>query len=244
MIATALAAVILFPWGMVAQVQAPAFEVATVRPSGPDSPPMALRREPSGRLVTTNTPLAWLVNWAFNLDEGRLFAVPNGAESARFDIVAVPGPNPGPGQLQLMMQTLLTDRFGLAVHRETRELTSYELAVETGGPKLKPSAADQPTGPNPFNMTTPGTLIGSGVTLDMIARLLSDQLRRPVANKADVSGRFDFTLDWAPDSAAGVDDRPSLFTALREQLGLRLVARSTAVEVVVVDRLNLIPTEN
>src|SRR5262245_38525465 len=68
---------------------APGFEVATVRASGVDSPPMALQRQPGGRFVTSNTPLTFLISWAFNLDDGRLVGAPKGAESARFDIVAL-----------------------------------------------------------------------------------------------------------------------------------------------------------
>jgi hypothetical protein len=61
----------------------PAFEVATVRASGPDSPAMSLQRQPGGQLVTSNTPLTFLISWAFSLDDGRLFGAPKGAESTR-----------------------------------------------------------------------------------------------------------------------------------------------------------------
>ena len=86
--------------------QAPAFEVATVKPSDRNSAPMSMQRLPGGRFVTSNTPLTMLINWAFNLDDGRLLGAPKGAESARFDIVAKSAvENPAAGQMQLMMRT-------------------------------------------------------------------------------------------------------------------------------------------
>lgn len=243
-----LAIVVLgFASPAVAQPASPRFEVATVRPSGPDSPAMSLQRQPGGRLVTSNTPLAFLVSWAFNLDDGRLFGTPNGADSARFDIVAkAPTDSPGPGQIQLMLRSLLADRFGLVAHAEKRTLNGYALAVAEGGPKISvvnpPEAADA----NPFSMTMPGVLRGRHVTADMLAKALSSQLGEPVENVTRLIGSFDFTLQWRPDVAGVVDDgaRASLFTAIREQLGLQLDARRVAVDVIVVDRLAITPTPN
>src|SRR5262245_1989681 len=121
----------LLPLTLRAQAPAPIFEVATIRPSGADGPPMSLQRQPGGRLVTSNTPLAFLVSWAFNLDGGRLLGVPKGADSARFDITAkAPTDNLVAGQTQLMMRRLLADRFGLVVHSEMRDLTAYALVVD------------------------------------------------------------------------------------------------------------------
>jgi uncharacterized protein (TIGR03435 family) len=225
-----------------------AFEVATIKPSRPDSPPMSIQRLPGGRLVTTNTPLPMLIQWAYQLDEGRLLGVPAGLGSLRFDVVAkAPEPEPAPGRMQLMMRALLAERFKLAVHHETRDLIAYTLVAEPGGPKVRVVTTDGAADPNPFKMSQAGTLIGSRVTADMLATVLSNQLGRPVQNLTGFGGAFDFTLQWAPDSAAapaGADDRPSLFTAIREQLGFRLVSRRTPTDVVVIDHVERTPAEN
>src|SRR5262245_57777745 len=82
--------------------QSPAFEVATIKPSGAESPPMSLQRQPGGRLVTSNTPLTFLIGWAFSLDDGRLFGLPKGADAAKFDVIAkAPSDNLAAGQTQL-----------------------------------------------------------------------------------------------------------------------------------------------
>ena len=226
---------------------APAFEVATIKPSGPDSPPISIRRLPGGRLVTSNTPLPMLIQWAYQLDEGRLFGVPAGFNALRFDVVAkAPEQEPAAGRMQLMMRTLLAERFKLAVHRETRELVAYTLVNEPGGPRVRAVTSDEPADPNPFKMSDSGTLVGTRVTADMLATVLSNQLGRPVHNTTGFSGAFDFTLRWAPDTGVAPgdgQDRPSLLTAIREQLGFRLVARRTPTDVVVIDHVERTPTE-
>jgi uncharacterized protein (TIGR03435 family) len=230
------------------QEKLPAFEVASIKPSSPASPPVSIQRLPGGRLVTSNTSLPMLIQWAYQMDEGRLIGVPAGFSSLRFDVVAkAPEPEPAPGQMQLMMRALLAERFKLAVHHDTRELTAYTLVTEPGGPKVRVVTTGESAGPNPFKMTDSGTLIGTSVTADMLATVLSNQLGRPVQNTSGFTGRFDFTLQWAPDTAAlPVDaaNRPSLFTAIREQLGFRLDARRTPTDVVVIDHVEKTPSEN
>ena len=227
---------------------APAFEVATIKPSGPESPPISIRRLPGGRLVTTNTSLPMLIQWAYQLDEGRLVGVPPGFNGFRFDVVAkAPEQEPAAGQMQLMMRALLAERFKLVVHHETRELVAYTLERESSGAKVRALTTDEPADPNPFKMSDSGTLIGTRVTGDMLATVLSNQLGRPVQNKTGFEGRFDFTLRWAPDTGVAPgdgQDRPSLFTAIREQLGFRLVARKTPTDVVVIDHVERTPAEN
>jgi uncharacterized protein (TIGR03435 family) len=227
---------------------APSFEVAAIKPSGADSAPQSIRRLPGGRLVTSNTPLPMLIAWAYGVDDGRLFGVPKGLDSIAFDIIAkAPESEPAPGQTQLMMRRLLAERFMLVVHQETRDLTAYELVTDTGGPKVRVVDAGDRSAPNPFSMTVAGRLTGTGVTADMLAKVLSNQLGRPVKNATGFPSAFDFTLQWTPDiAAAAIDDpqRPSLLTAVREQLGFRLVAKKTPVDVIVIDRVDSRPTAN
>jgi uncharacterized protein (TIGR03435 family) len=230
-----------------AQAPPASFEVATVRASGPDSAPMSLQRQPGGRLITSNTPLTFLISWAFGLDDGRLVGAPKGADSIRFDIVAkAPTDSPPPGQMQLMMRSLLAERFGLVVHTEKRNRNAYTLRVAEGGTKVTIVSPPEPADGNPFSMDNPGVLKGRRVTAGMLARVLSSHLGEPVEDMTQLTGSFDFTLQWRPDTGPIPDDgtRSSLFTALREQLGLRLDTRRVPVDVMIVDRLSLAPTAN
>lgn len=224
----------------------PAFEVATIRPSGPDSPPMALQRQPGGRLVTSNTPLTFLISWAFGLDDGRVIGAPTGADSARFDITAkAPTEDLRAGELQMMVRTLLAARFGLVAHPETRNRTAYVLVTDRDNLKIGLRIPPDEPESNPFSMTEAGVLRGRRVTMEMLTKALSSQLGAPVENGTKITGSFDFTLVWQPDNAPiGDVSRPSLFTAIREQLGLRLDARRVPVDVIVIDRLTLTPTPN
>ena len=195
--------------------------------------------------MTSNTPLPFLISWAFNLDDGRLLGIPKGADSARFDIVAKsPTDTLRPGELQLMMRALLAERFGLSTHEEQRTLVSYVLVPDRDAVKVGLTLPPETADPNPFSMTAAGVLRGRRVTMDMLAKALSSQLGAPVENGTRITGSFDFTLEWQPDGVAIGDaaGRPSLFTAIREQLGLRLDVRRVLVDVIVIDRLSLSPT--
>jgi uncharacterized protein (TIGR03435 family) len=148
------------------------------------------------------------------------------------------------------MRALLADRFKLAIHMETRDLTHYEMAVDKGGAKVHAEPLAGPAGQNPFSMTARGYLTGTKVSADMLAKVLTDQSGRFVEDHTGLNGVFDFTLDWTPDSDTPSDEpepsrnAPSLFTAVREQLGFRLDARKGPVEVVVIDHVENTPTEN
>jgi uncharacterized protein (TIGR03435 family) len=178
--------------------------------------------------------------------------------------------NPGP--LPSMMRSLLIERFKLAVHRETREFPAYalQLARRDGklGPQLHPSTVDcaaiatargGSAGPPPAGTDRPrcgiraagGQMIAGGLPLSQLASLLSSIVQRVVIDKTGLTGNFDFELKWTPDrtpagtpaSAAPSDpDAPSIFTALQEQLGLKLESAKNPVEVLVVDHVErLIP---
>jgi uncharacterized protein (TIGR03435 family) len=224
----------------------PRFALATVKPNTSDDPLMIERR--GNRLFASNAPLAWLVKWAFDLDDDRVIGIPGAADNARFDIVAeAPEDNPARGRMQLLMQTLLMERFQLVTHRDSRTLTVYALLPDrTLRVRVTPDDG-KPAPTNPFSMSGAGRLTGTRVTAAMLAKVLTDQWHRPVNDETGISGFFDVALEWAPD-AAGSDvpdpSRPSLFTAIREQLGFRLETRRTAVDVLVVDRLVVTPSDN
>ena len=238
-----------------------AFEVASIKPSSPTQP-IAFRR--SGyRVATTSTSLEWLITWAYDVYGDHICGKPQWLDAERYDIVAN-GPQESetavrpPGQispLQQMMQALLAERFKLAVHRETRELPIYALVVAKSGLKVRLTEAPDIMGQNPFSMPGRGRLIGAGVSAEMLAKVLSHQVGRSVQDQTGLQGVFDFKLEWEPDPPTGgagsappalVDLRAgrSLFSAIQEQLGLKLEARKGPVEVLVIDHIERTPTEN
>jgi uncharacterized protein (TIGR03435 family) len=139
-----------------------------------------------------------------------------------------------------MLQTVLVERFNLVACKETREGKVYTLEIAKGGPKLKRSDVS-----NGSQHSSRGHLSGEGVPMVGLAIFLTQQLGATVLDKTGLTGSYDITLDWSPDDAAsaatpGSDnaDRPWLFTAVEEQLGLKLVSAKGPVEYLIVDRID------
>jgi uncharacterized protein (TIGR03435 family) len=141
-------------------------------------------------------------------------------------------------QKQQMLQTLLADRFGLKVHRTTKELPIYVLTVVSEG-KLKKSANE--TGGNASYSTA--KIVAHGLSIESLAFNLSNTVGRMVMNKTGLAGTYDFTLEWAPEGADASDPRPSIFTALEEQMGLKLKPEQGPVDAIVIDSIQR-PSEN
>jgi bla regulator protein BlaR1 len=223
-----------------------AFEVASIKPTAETGRGMSLNRSPGGRFTTANASLERLIEYAYDVQAHQISGGPNWLESEGFDIVAkTESENPPTEELRLMVQKLLEDRFKLALHRETKELSVYTLVVGKGGPKLQRSDKD-------------GTRISAGgmgrtdfqkVSMAMLAKTLSQRLGRTVINGTGLKGDFDFALEWAPGEGEprkktnGVEvppltdtSGPSIFTALQEQLGLKLESTKGPVEILVIDR--------
>jgi uncharacterized protein (TIGR03435 family) len=148
-----------------------------------------------------------------------------------------------------MMQTLLAERFKLVPHRETRQLLMYSLVIAKNGLKIHPTEDGQGR-----TSSRPGRLEAAKITMQRLADLLAHSLGLPVVDSTGVKGVFDFTLQWSPGEAptiaaangteaAGVGG-PSIFTALQEQLGLKLMSEKGPVEILVVDHIEKAPTEN
>lgn len=241
--------------------QAPAFEIASIKPADPDRA-MSISRS-GNRLTFSNYSLEMLILWAYDIGSDRLLGRPSGLNSVRYDIVALapvvaaPDGASVPGRFNRLMRSLLSERFKLVVHSETRELPHYAMVVDKNGPKVRMEELTGSASQNPFAMTSSGHLTGTKVSADMLAKVLTDQIGRAVEDQTALKGVFDFTLDWSPDTnvgiegvdgspapSAGLRNGPSLFTALREQLGLRLDARKGQVEVVVIDHIETVPSQN
>jgi len=240
---TSTAVLLIATVGRTAQAP-PAFEVAAIKPSTAGSGPLGIKHTP-GELITSDTSIAFLIRWAYDLDEARLVGATSALDAAPFDIVAkIPAGELRPGELKAMMQNLLAERFHLRVHKETRDLPAYTLAVDKDGPRLHFVELGDGPGQNPFHMPGLGHLAGTRVTAEMLAKVLSGQIGHPVRDVTGLERPFDFDLQWSPENEDGPNRLPSIFTALRQQLGLRLVAHKSAVEVIVIDSVNISPSEN
>ena len=247
-------------WIAFAQQQPrPSFEVASVKPGNPDNPQVCVCVEPPVRFFSINATLKMLIVDAYNVRNHQISGGPNWLDSAKFNIEArmpratpIPAELDGPPQiLRLMEQSLLAERFKLAVHRETREEQVYELVIDKGGPKLKESTDTLRSGvPQGIGFNGRGHLTGAAAHMSLFANGLSQVLGRTVIDKTGLTGRYDFTLEWAPDTGLpgarpdGPDappppdpNSPSIFTAIREDLGLRLQSASGPVEIIVIDHV-------
>jgi uncharacterized protein (TIGR03435 family) len=214
----------------------PSFEVASVKPSGPDDHLM-YRLQPGGRYLATNLTLKSLIANAYAVPEFRISGGPGWRDLDKFNIEAKVGrplpPWPDSNkELNLMLQSLLEVRFKLTLYRETREQPVYELVAAKGGAKLKLAKADESAG---FEMDT-GRIHGKAVPLEYLATNLAYLLGRTVIDKTGLAGKYSFALTYTPDDAPPADTNgSSLFTALQEQLGLKLESSKGPVELLVID---------
>jgi uncharacterized protein (TIGR03435 family) len=228
-----------------AQSAAPQFEVASVKPS--NSGPTGVWDEGSHeRVRMLNMTLKSIVAEAYGIKDHDVFG-PAWIESERFEIIAKISPetaklseNARWKEIQAMSQALLADRFKLEVHRETREMPVYVLLPAKGG--LKFSQIGPPSNDWVRAQIGRGSLVAKQMPTAQLISILGGILHREVLDRSGINGVFDIALDWAPDdvaanpTASGAADKPSIFTALQEQAGLKLESRKVPTEVVVVDR--------
>jgi uncharacterized protein (TIGR03435 family) len=225
-------------------VRPQSFDLTTIKPTPESSPPASIRSLPGGRLETQNVTLRMLIKWAWDLDDDRLSGGPKWLDDVHYDVVGqAPAGELPRGAFQRMMQSLLRERFHLTTHNETRELTAYEMIIDKTGPKVHTVDASGGFASSPFQMTDRGRIAGTKVTAAMLAKVLSEQVHHPVEDATGFKDPFDFTLEWARDSDP-TSNRPSIFTAIREQLGFRLDAKKKSVDVLVIDTIDRTPTAN
>ncbi len=225
-----------------------AFEVTSVKPSSPTPPAFAgMRPMPGGqRYVAAWVPLRLMIRLVYRITDSQLIGGPAWLDTERWDVEAKAEKPATVDQLHRMFQTLLADRFALKFHRETRTLPAYALIVDKGGSRMTVNP-----GPEPFDVPLKpagiGKLLGVHVTMEHLCWFLSQQLNRAVIDKTGLDRSYDFTLAWAQEPIGpqgppppGMEppqplDGPTLFTALKEQLGLRLEVQKGPVEVFVID---------
>jgi len=247
------------------------FDVASIKPSPPPSvtytiggvayAPKSFHFMPGGGLQTQGATLKDLVVLAYDVLPNRMQGGPPWAAVDRYDVTAKmiegegdPGTLTGAerqkwtDRIRLRTRALLASRFNLAVHKETREFAMYELHVDKNGPKADALKESNATSGTSF---LGNRMIGNGGDMHELVSLLSSQLQKPVVDKTGLTGKYDFTLRWSTEQLSLVagtptgdaDKLPSIFTALREQLGLRLDSTRGPLEVLVIDRAER-PSEN
>jgi len=232
-----------------------AFEAASVKPSQPGETSVRMLALPGGRLSVSNTPLRLLIRNAYNVLDLHIVNEPDWINTERFDIDATSTGNPTQPQIQAMLRRLLADRFKLTAHTETRELPIYALVMARSdrrpGPRLRaaepcvrtpadsPPPQPPPPGSVPCGFTVgPGRGAARGVTMGAFASSLSSQVGRVVQDRTGLAGNFDLELEYTPVGASTTAaDGASIFTALSEQLGLKLEPQRAPVEVLVIDRV-------
>ena len=235
----------------------PSFEVATIKPTKPDQPGKYFSVR-GNRFSTYNTTLVDMLSFAYGIHAKQIVGAPAWVESDKFDIAAQPDTEGSPSDKQWkgMMIKLIADRFGLTFHHDKKELAVYAITVAKGGPKLTPSQNNDSGLPGNFFRNL-GQMTNVNSTVEDFARTMQAAvLDRPVLDQTGIAGRFDFTLTWTPDESQfggmGVkvpppsekaDAPPGLFTAMPEQLGLKLDATKAAVDVFVIDHVQK-PSEN
>jgi bla regulator protein blaR1 len=235
----------------------PTFEVATIKPSNPDRPGKAFTIR-GRQFATFNTTLSDLITFAYGIHAKQITGGPGWVETEKYDLSAQPDGQgqPNDRQWKIMIQKLLAERFKLAFHRDKKELSVYAMTVGKNGPKLTKSEGNPSGLPGLFFRGLGNLPVTNATMADFAGVMQTAVLDRPVVDQTGLTGRWDFTLKWTPDEfqfgglgvrvpapANTADAPPDLFTAVQEQLGLKLESTKAPAEVFVVDRVEK-PSEN
>lgn len=217
------------------------FEVASVRISPPGGTGMTSWNDSEASTFTaTNIPLRILIQMAYTVDE-RQISGETLLGTDQYDISARPD---GGGmltqeRLKPMLRTMLAERFGLIIHRETTTVSGYALVTAKGGTKLQASDATRAG----QSAILRGRIIGRAVDMHLFASMLGRPLGVPVVDSTGIKGSYDIDLKFAQDDSLD-SSLPSIFTVVREQLGLQLQSQKVPLEMLVIDRCRRVPTEN
>jgi len=230
--------------------RAQSFEVASVK-----IPPPHVIGQPyditigdiqNDTITFTNASLADCIRFAYGLSSNMQLSGPEWITSSesRYNIVAKTSDGTTRDQILHMMRALLAERFMLTYHHEQRPLKYYALVVAKGGPRMPPPTDGRATIPAGINGQL--RIVSNRMPMATVASLLSRYMRALVVDQTGLAGDFEVKLVWTPDDRPVPDDQrgASVFTALEEQLGLKLESRKGPIEVMVIDRAEKTPTEN
>jgi uncharacterized protein (TIGR03435 family) len=225
------------------------FDVASLKPSAPviDLYRANLGTIAHGEVTLTNATLVDCIKFAYGLASDDQMDGPDWTKSkaVRFDVLGKAPPATPRAQLLAMLRTLLNERFHLAMHTEKRRIPHYALAVAKNGPRLEEVQPD----PSGSHMTYRlGHITHNQISMQTLAMLLSRQMREMVLDETGLKGLYKIDLQWTPESQQpttdAVETGPTIFTALQEQLGLRLEGRKDEVDVMVIDHADREPVAN
>lgn len=260
---TALTFIVWPVWMGIAQTPQPqSFEVASIRLNRSGDRIMLFQPGRGGRFTATNCSLNLLISYAYDVMQSQIVAAPAWVGSDRYDVAAKAENDPPIDGIRSMLRRLLEERFQFKAHREEREGAAYDLVVSKPG-KLKTtsgecpgilsdqaSRTDAPHSDAPCGglRNTPGHTKGYRLTAEQLAGSLSFFLQRPVVDKTGLTGRYDIELEWTPEAPllqpeATAASPPDMFTAVREQLGLKLESGRAPIKVLVIDHVQR-PSDN
>jgi uncharacterized protein (TIGR03435 family) len=236
----------------------PTFEVATIKPSKPDDQRKAIIVQ-GRRMHIINQPLSRMISFAYGVQVKQIIGLTAWADTDKYDIDAEPDGEgmPNDKQWKGMIQKLIVQRYKFTFHQDKKELSVYVLSVAKTGAKLTKSEGDPNGLPGLFFRGRPGDLgVRNANMADFVGLLQGAVLDRPVVDQTGLTGRFDFSLNWTPDDSqfAGMGAKippptdsanapPSLYTAIQEQIGLKLDATKALADVIVIDHVEK-PSEN
>lgn len=223
-----------------------AFEVVSVKPNHSASNNSSSNSH-NGVFTGTNQNLKSLIMRAYLVRDYQVTG-PDWLASERFDIAAKPPAGAKDSDLGLMLQSMLAERFKLTLHHETRELPVYGVVVAKNGPKFKEV---EDTGGTSTNSNR-GNFVGERCSMPTFCAYLARHMDRPVIDMTNLTGVFNLTLHFMPDEGlpprddakAGTEAYPPLLTALQEQLGLKMEPRKAPIDMLVVDHMDKVPSEN
>jgi uncharacterized protein (TIGR03435 family) len=229
-------------------VPGPVFDVASVRLAGATADAHPIEMAP-GSLTIRGQSLRACMKWAYNMPRLQITG-PDWVDDVRLNIAAKAAGPADETQLRLMLRALLADRMGVKAHIERKEMPIYALTLTEGGTKLRESTTEGP--PSPWRRSE-GVLAVARVSMAEFAEQMSEPLNRPVVDATGLTSRYDIRIDVSPymltaanaGKGEGQFDVVSiLFTALPDQLGLKLNSRRATVDVLVIDQAARAPTEN
>jgi bla regulator protein blaR1 len=238
----------------------PSFEVATIKPSNPDTPGKGININRAREFTTRNTTFNDLITFAYGLHPKQLVGGPGWLDKDKFDILAKPDADgmPNDKQIKTMLQKLLADRFQLTFHREKQVLSVYAIVIGKDGQKLTPSGGDPNSLPGiGFGGGLGNLIVRNGTMADFAGFMQFMVMDKPVVDQTGLEGRFNFTLKWTPDEfqfpnfagprpqppADTADAPPDLYTAIQQQLGLKIESTKAPADVLVIDKVSL-PSPN
>jgi uncharacterized protein (TIGR03435 family) len=233
---------------LLAQAQpTPRFEAASIRPNNEaDRPGSPMAQVTPGTLTMRNQALVYLIQWAYDIPRIEIEG-PDWLREVWFDVQAKTSKPATETEMRLMLRKLLADRFALKFHKEARVLPVYALTLAKSGSKLQESTGEGTFSIEPRNGPV---FVAHHARMADLAQGLSAEAGRPVVDATGLQGRYEIRMDLSPylrraaDGQGGLDTATVLFTGLQEVLGLKLESRKESVDVLVIDHVEKIPSEN